>query len=127
MRCKRKRKITNAKIYEDKRDLYCSSSLAVGHGSKQVGNLDAAFNVFFHRRISDCGKNFVRQRAHLNVWGFDISAEDFRSRKKRDGFSAVGLNTKGLFRPNMRVFFLLRKFCCGNSALVFLRRPAFFC
>ena len=26
MRFKRKRKIANAKIYEDKRDLYCSSS-----------------------------------------------------------------------------------------------------
>ena len=33
LRFKRKRKIANAKIYEDKRNLYCSSVAIHGHNS----------------------------------------------------------------------------------------------
>ena len=29
------------------------------------------------------GKNVVRKRAHLNVWGFDKSAAEFPQQKKR--------------------------------------------
>ena len=72
-------------------DTKFSFSLAVGQGSSQAYNL--LVNFFCRQRISRYIQNFVRKRAHSNVWSFDISAAEFAQQDNRAYLVWIAPNT----------------------------------